>query len=275
MSPGIKEFSGQEKLLSGNPIPVLQLFSRKIGQGPPLIILHGLFGSSDNWQTFAKMVSDRYQVITLDLRNHGLSPQTEEFDYDLMSEDLFQFVREHQLSSFYLMGHSMGGKTAATFALKYPQLVSKLVLLDIAMKSYPPHHEIYFEAMRSLDFDTIKTRNEADTWLQKWITSVPVRQFILKNLVRDDAGRFRWRFNLESLYKNYSAINIAIEHSTPFTSPTLLVSGEYSNYIATEDIDEMRKLFPDLTYKIVAQAGHWIHADQPESLKQIVLEFLG
>ncbi|MDZ4708752.1 MAG: alpha/beta fold hydrolase [Saprospiraceae bacterium] len=254
---------------------MIRLAFREVGQGQPLIILHGLFGSSDNWQTFAKMISDRYRVISLDIRNHGLSPHTEEFSYELISSDLLEFIRDQGLESIYLMGHSMGGKAAAHFALQYPEKVSKLILLDIAMKAYPAHHEVYFKAMRSMDLDKITTRAEADAWLLPDIPTIAVRQFILKNLVRDGEGKFRWKFNLEALYQHYDKINTAIESARPFLHPVLLLSGEYSNYIQTEDIPEMKTLFPLLDNITIMEAGHWIHADQPVRLKEVVVEFLG
>lgn len=254
---------------------MIKLASRIVGQGPPLIILHGLFGSSDNWQTFAKMISDRYQVILPDLRNHGLSPHTEEFSYELLSADILGFVEDLQLDSFFLMGHSMGGKAAAHFTLNYPGIVNKLVILDIAMRAYPPLHELYFKAMRSLDPDKIKTRAEADHWLMTEIPSITVRQFILKNLVRDEAGRFRWKFNLESLYKNYDHINLAIESTQTYQHPALLVTGEYSQYVQAEDITEMLFLFPLMDTVTIPQSGHWIHADQPAILKDVLVKFLG
>lgn len=254
---------------------MIKLAFREIGNGPPLLILHGLFGSSDNWQTFAKMISDHYRVISLDIRNHGLSPHTDDFSYELITSDLLEFVRDQGLESFYLMGHSLGGKAAAHFALNYPEKVSRLILLDIAMKAYPPHHEVYFKAMLSMDLDKITTRAEADAWLLPDIPTVAVRQFILKNLVRDENGKFRWKFNLDALYQHYDKINIAIESARPFLHPVLLLSGEYSNYIQPEDEPEMKTLFPLMDHIPIPDAGHWIHADQPVKLKEVVLEFFG
>ena len=254
---------------------MIRLVSREVGQGPTLIILHGLFGSSDNWQTFAKMVSDRYRVITLDIRNHGLSPHTDDFSYELITSDIAAFVLDQGLESFYLMGHSLGGKAAAHFALQYPEKVSKLIILDIAMKAYPPHHEVYFKAMRSMDLDKITTRAEADAWLLPDIPTVAVRQFILKNLVRDGEGKFRWKFNLESLYTNYNYINVAVESTQAFPHPVLVISGEYSSYIQPKDFIEMKALFPLMHNVMIREAGHWIHADQPGRLKEVILKFLG
>ena len=254
---------------------MLKLFSRSTGQGPPLVILHGLFGSSDNWQTFAKMLADRFTVFTVDLRNHGLSPHAEEFSYEWISQDLLQWADDHGLPEFYLMGHSLGGKAAAFFALQYPGRVKKLIILDIAMKAYPPHHQQYFEAMLGLDFDLIRSRNEADAWLQRSISSLAVRQFLLKNLVRDAEGRFRWKFNLKGLYEKYDSINVAIKSQSPYEKPVLILAGERSAYILPEDEEPMKILFPQAMLKTIPGAGHWIHADQPELLKDEVMGFLG
>jgi len=253
---------------------VIKLYSKSVGQGPPLLILHGLFGSSDNWQTFAKLISDRYRVITLDIRNHGLSPHTDDFSYELISSDILQFVEEEKLDSFFLMGHSMGGKAVAHFALHNPGRVSKLIILDISIKAYPPQYHIYFKAMLSMDLNRITTRTEADEWLKQDIPDVVVRQFILKNLVRNVEGLFRWKFNLDSLYKNYDNINAAIESVNPFLQPTLLISGEHSGYVKPEDFEQMKIVFPLITRIIIPQAGHWIHADQPVKLKEVLAEFL-
>ena len=253
---------------------MVKLFSRSTGQGPPLVILHGLFGSSDNWQTFAKMLGNHFTVITIDLRNHGLSPHTTEFSYELISRDLNQFAEDHGLPDFYLMGHSLGGKAAAFFALQYPERVKKLIILDIAMKAYPPLHERYFEAMQGMDFGLINNRNEANAWLQRQISSLPIRQFLLKNLVRDTEGRFRWKFNLQGLYDQYDSINVAIESDTPFDKPVLILAGEHSAYIQPEDKEPLLALFPRAILKTIPDSGHWIHADQPEILKNEVVEFL-
>lgn len=254
---------------------MVKLFSRSTGQGPPLVILHGLFGSSDNWQTFAKMIAEYFTVITVDLRNHGLSPHTAEFSYEWISRDLKQFAEDHSLREFFLMGHSLGGKAAAYFALQYPGRLKKLIILDIAMKAYPPHHQLYFEAMLSMDFDLVRNRNEADEWLQRTISSLPVRQFLLKNLVRDAEGRFRWKFNLRGLQDQYDSINVAIESEVPFDKPVLILAGEHSAYILPEDEEPLKALFPQAILKTIPGAGHWIHADQPDLLKDEVVGFLG
>lgn len=252
----------------------MKLFYRKSGTGDPLVILHGLFGSSDNWQTFAKSISELYQVITLDLRNHGLSPHEDAFDYALIAGDILETLDDLQLSQVFLLGHSLGGKAAAFFALKYPDRIKKLVIIDIAPKAYPPHHEIYFKTMRSMDFDVISNRIEADVWMQRDITDAAIRQFLLKNLVRDEQGRFRWRFNLEALYRHYDEINVAITSAVPFFKPCLFIRGAKSSYIQPGDTDTIQSLFPNALIQTIPEAGHWVHADKPLELKEMVLYFL-
>ncbi len=252
----------------------MKLFYRTIGTGEPLVILHGLFGSSDNWQTFAKTISDRYCVISIDLRNHGLSPHDESFNYSTIGDDLLETMQDMNLKSFYLMGHSLGGKAAGFFALSHSDLIRKLVIIDIAPKSYPPHHQVYFKVMRSMDFDQITNRIQADEYMQKEILEYPIRQFLLKNLVRDDQGRFRWRFNLEVLYQHYDEINITLTSASPYTNPTLFIRGALSNYITSEDYPLIYDLFPNSKIETIKEAGHWVHVDQQEQLKELLVEFL-
>ncbi|MBP6795605.1 MAG: alpha/beta fold hydrolase [Saprospiraceae bacterium] len=250
------------------------LHYRSLGQGKPLVILHGLFGSGDNWHSFAKSISGQYQVIMMDIRNHGLSTHTPDFNYELISEDIADTLRSMEISSCYLMGHSMGGKAAAYFTLKYPEWVEKLIVLDIALKEYPPHHQRYFDAMLSMDLVATTNRMDADQWLQQYIDDTMVRQFILKNLVRTDEGQFRWRFHLASLYQHYHEINISIENNHPFTNPVLFIKGEKSNYILPDDMTGIKNCFPLAILETVPGAGHWVHADKPAELKELVLQFL-
>ena len=244
------------------------------GQGAPLIILHGLFGSSDNWQSFAKSIADQYQVITIDIRNHGNSSHVDDFDFDLIHHDLIETLNYIGIDRYDMMGHSMGGKAAMVHALHCRDQVKKLIIIDIAPKAYPPHHEIYFNVMRSMDFDLISNRMQADAWMQKDIADLAVRQFLLKNLIRDENNRFKWKFNLESLYKHYDEINVELKSEHPFTRPTLFIKGERSEYIKTNDESLIHDLFPHAEIITIMNAGHWVHADQPIRLKEVVLDFL-
>ncbi|MBK6479952.1 MAG: alpha/beta fold hydrolase [Saprospiraceae bacterium] len=253
----------------------MNLYSKIYGEGrATLVILHGLFGSSDNWQTFAKSIADRYQVITIDLRNHGLSPHDPEFDFECMAGDLQETFDTLNLSKINLMGHSLGGKVAGYFALNHPSYLRSLIVIDIAPKSYPPHHELYFNAMLGLNLEEVTTRTQADHWLSKQITDAGIRQFLLKNLMRDDAGTFKWRFNLQALYRHYDNINIPLSSDHPFSKPALFIKGENSNYILPDDAVLIKELFTHAEVKQIDGAGHWVHADQPVRLKEMVLEFL-
>lgn len=250
------------------------LYHRSYGSGDPLIILHGLFGSSDNWQTFAKSISDRFQVITMDIRNHGLSAHVDDFNYDLISMDVLDTVKALGIESFYLMGHSMGGKAAACFTTHHADRVKKLIVIDIALRAYPPHHQRYFDAMLSLDLENTANRIEADEWLKQFIDDVIVRQFILKNLVRTEEGKFKWKFNLYALFQHYDEINIPISTVTPVPIPVLFIKGSLSDYIKDEDETHIQSIFNQAEIKSILHAGHWVHADRPDELKEMVMEFL-
>ena len=247
---------------------------KSFGEGTPIIILHGLFGSSDNWQTFAKSIGDRYQVIAIDLRNHGNSPHEDQFSFKLIDQDLIETLDALHLSGYHLLGHSLGGKAAMYHALHHPARVGRLIVIDIAPKAYPPHHALYFKVMRSMDFDQITNRTEADLWMQKEIQDTSVRQFLLKSLVRDDEGRFKWKFNLEALYRHYDEINIILEGLPSFDHPTVFIKGELSDYIKDEDHALIHHLFTNSKIETIHGAGHWVHADQPERLREVVLSFL-
>lgn len=252
----------------------MKLFYRIFGTGKPLVILHGLFGSSDNWQTFAKSISDHFQVITIDIRNHGNSPHANAINFNLIDEDLIETLDEIGLHQYYLLGHSMGGKAAAYHALFHPGRVEKLIVIDIAPRAYDPHHTTYFSVMRGMDFDQITNRTQADVQMQQEIPEVTIRQFLLKNLVRDDAGRFNWKFNLEAIYQHYDEINGEIRSDHAFIHPVLFIKGEYSDYITTKDESMIHHLFPLAILETIPQAGHWVHADQPGKLKERILLFL-
>lgn len=247
---------------------------KSFGEGTPIVILHGLFGSSDNWQTFSKSIADRYQVITIDLRNHGNSPHDDQFSFKWIDQDLTETLDALHLYTYHLLGHSLGGKAAMVHALLHPARVGRLIVIDIAPKAYPPHHELYFKVMRSMDFDQITNRTEADLWMQKEIQDTSVRQFLLKSLVRDEEGRFKWKFNLDALYRHYDEINVALDGLSPFKHPTLFIKGERSDYIKDEDLALIHHLFSNSKIETIHGAGHWVHADQPARLKEILLGFL-
>jgi len=248
----------------------MQLNHKIFGEGEPFVILHGLFGMLDNWQGFAKKLAEHYKVYIIDLRNHGKSFHSDEFSYELMSEDLFKLYEENNIGSAMLLGHSMGGKTAMRFALDHPQLIKKLFVLDIGPKQYMPGHLEIFEALFALEIDTLDNRKDASDALEERIPSFGVRQFILKNLTRNKDKSFRWKMNLKAIHEHYDRVIEALSEGV-FHGDTLFIKGENSDYINDGDEEEIYKLFPNASFKTVADAGHWVHAEKPDELLEILL----
>lgn len=253
----------------------VQLHFRKTGKGIPLVILHGLFGSSDNWQSFAlRMAENSMEVYTVDLRNHGRSPHHPEHNYNAMAGDVKQFIANETGKPVTLLGHSMGGKAAMRTALDFPEWIDKLIVLDIAPTAYPVLHAEIIAALKSVDLDSLQSRNEAGNILSERINQEDVRQFLLKGLYRTDNNRFAWRFNLDVLNKELDKIGEAVDSEMPFTKPALFIRGEKSNYINEEHFDKILKIFPNAEVLTAPAAGHWIHADNAEWLAEAVKGFL-
>jgi esterase len=252
---------------------MLTLNYKEFGQGQPIIILHGLFGMLDNWQTISKQLGEHYGVYAIDQRNHGRSPHTDDIDYQILSEDLRQFMQAHWIYKAVIIGHSMGGKTAMQFALDNPDMVEKLIVIDIAPKAYKGGHELYFESIRSIDLATVTSRNEVEEHLKINVTDFGTRQFLMKNLHRNEEdNRFEWKINFDALYNNYQKILGNIEGET-FEGETLFIRGAKSNYIA-ENEPVIGTYFPNATIQTIEDAGHWVHADQPKRLLASILTFL-
>ena len=249
------------------------LFHRIYGEGPPLVILHGLFGQSDNWATLARAWSNQFRVIIIDQRNHGQSPHDAAFSYELMADDLAETLDILNLESVQLIGHSMGGKTAMFFAQKYPQRLTKLIVADIAPRAYAPHHGEIIAALKTLPLERLKDRNSADHELSKGIPDFGTRQFLLKNLYRNDSGGFSWRFNLEAISAQISEVGKAMPGSIVET-PTLFVRGAKSKYITDQDQRDIAHQFTNVRFETISDAGHWLHAEQPEAFGKVVLDFL-
>ncbi|MEL6392075.1 MAG: alpha/beta fold hydrolase [Bacteroidota bacterium] len=249
------------------------LNAKILGQGPPLIILHGPFGTLDNWQTLGKRWAKDHTVFLVDQRNHGRSPHLDGHSYPLMAEDLADFMEGEWLHEAIILGHSMGGKTAMQLALHYPDLVKALIVVDILPKTYPGGHDQIFAALRSMNIDQIQSRSEAEDHLAQTISEAGVRQFLLKNLSRRKEGGFQWKMNLEVLYRDYQQILAKIEGPT-YDGPTLFIRGDRSHYISDEDWPQALSLFPGATLETVANSGHWVHAEQADALDQLVTGFL-
>ena len=252
----------------------MQLHFQSYGHGNPLILLHGLLGSLENWHSVSQKLAVDFQVFAVDQRNHGRSPHAAELSYELMVHDLERFLVNHRLSAVHLLGHSMGGKTSMKFALTYPDLVAKLIVVDIAPRAYPPYHRQILDAMLSLDLSSCKNRHEMDAQLAQTIPDLRLRQFLLKNVKRDAAGVFHWQINLPAIDANYPRLNEALADRRTFAKPALFIRGERSDYIRNEDINLIQTLFPAAEYSEIAGAGHWVHADAPETFLRKVREFL-
>lgn len=252
----------------------MELNYKSLGQGEPLIVLHGLFGTLDNWQTLAKAWAEDYLVYLVDLRNHGRSPHVDGLSYPSMAEDLSEFMEQNWIHKAHVLGHSMGGKVAMELALTYPDLVDKLVVVDIAPRPYAPGHDDVFAALFAVDLQKLESRQEAEAILEKHIDEWGVRQFLLKNLSRTKEGGFEWKMNLPVIYRDYARILEPPTENEPFEGPTLFIRGAESRYVKDEDVLRIQELFPRSTLSTVPGAGHWLHADQPEILKNMVIDFL-
>lgn len=227
----------------------------------PLLILHGFFASMRNWRNIAEKLAETHHVFVVDQRNHGASPHHAIMDYPIMASDLLQFVKVHTKSKINLLGHSMGGKVAMWFALNYPEKIDKLIIADIAPKTYQHSFDNYIEALKALPLDKISSRKQADEILANAITDQAYRQFLLQNLVLKE-GRYSWRVNLDIFQSNAANI-IAFpdsKHLSPFTGNTLFIAGEQSNFVKQGDID---LLFPNASFCSISNAAHWLHVQQP------------
>lgn len=253
----------------------MKLHFREMGTGSPLIVLHGLFGLSDNWQTLAKYLSQNYKVYLVDLRNHGRSPHSPEFNHSLMAQDLLELIDDQQVQQPAIMGHSLGGKVAMHFALQHPEKVSRLIVVDIAPKSYPVHHQDIIAALKSVNLATAKTRGEIDDTLARYIPEEDVRLFLSKNLYRQENNTFAWRMNLPVIEAQIEEVGKETVADTPFLKPTLFIKGEKSGYIKPEkDTALIQTLFPAARIEIIKSAGHWVHAEAPEQFYRLVVDFL-
>lgn len=267
----------------------MELNYKELGEGFPLIIMHGLYGSSDNWLTIGKQLSRNYHVFLLDLRNHGHSYHSNNHNYHLMRDDLLQFIQNKHIKKPIVLGHSMGGKTAVYFSLKYPEKVKKLIVVDISPFSYKMteqhstqtiSHINILNALYNLDIQKIKTIKEADTLLKGSIPSKRVRQFLLKNLKKDSDGRFYWLLNIQTLRNNLPKTMHGIDNeeelqNSKFSNPSLFIKGENSNYISEPDQSKIKNYFPNLTVKTIENAGHWVHAENKKEFMNALYEFLG
>ncbi|MBT8221116.1 MAG: alpha/beta fold hydrolase [Bacteroidia bacterium] len=243
------------------------------GSGDPVIILHGFLGSLDNWQTFANRLSKDYMVITVDQRNHGRSPHTYDFSIPLMAYDLEKLMIDEWIHSATLIGHSMGGKTAMQFSTLFPEMVQRLIVVDIAPKTYEPRFLNILEALNQLPLKSLTSRSEADEILSERISQPAIRKFLLKNLKRNKNG-FEWKINLSALNRGYESILQEINTENIYNGPTKFIRGEQSPYILDSDIEIIQAKFPSANITTIKDAGHWVHSDQPDQLLQEVNHFM-
>tara|TARA_B100000795_G_C22804811_1_gene444168 strand:+ start:3891 stop:4661 length:771 start_codon:yes stop_codon:yes gene_type:complete len=251
----------------------LILHSTIKGKGAPLLILHGYFGMSDNWKSLGNQFSEKYQVHLIDQRNHGRSFHADAFSYEVLVDDLYQYIQHHQLEGIYLIGHSMGGKTAMLFAITYPELVDKLIIVDISPKEYQPHHTEILAGLNAVDFSIHNSRKLVDEQLSSYIPEVGVRQFLLKNVYWKEKGQLDYRFNLKSLTEKNSEVGKPLPVNSIFRKPTLFLKGEKSGYIMLSEHPIIDVHFPDNKIIEFAKAGHWLHAENPKQFYEEVCEF--
>lgn len=265
----------------------MNLFFRKLGQGPPLIIIHGLYGSSDNWITIGKKLAENFEVFLMDQRNHGQSPHSGEHNYFLLKEDLKEFMNQQFIEKAIIIGHSMGGKTAMFFSADYPERITSLIIVDISPLSYLTtnsaqllQHKTMLDSMFSIDLSKISSREHADEVLSGSIPQKYVRQFLLKSLRRTKDNTFYWGINIpvlrEKLPEIIDGLNMQdFENKKTITGfPVLFIKGENSDYILEKDIKAIEKIYPYSEIETIENAGHWVHAEQPELFLQRITHFL-
>lgn len=252
-----------------------QLHSKVIGKGEPLCILHGFLGMSDNWKTLgAQYTQEGMQVHLIDQRNHGKSFHAEDFNYDILAEDLKSYLEYHNIESAIILGHSMGGKTAMQFACSYPSMTKKLIVADIAPKFYPPHHQSIVNGLKSISKESLLSRKDTDTDLANYIPDFGTRQFLLKNLYWEEKGKLGFRFNLNVLANKMEEIGENISNSDIFNGPTLFLRGDKSEYVMPSDFPEIKTHFPKATIESIDNAGHWLHAENPKQFFDKSLLFI-
>jgi len=250
------------------------LHSIILGEGKPLCILHGFLGMLDNWKTLGSEYAENgFCVHLIDQRNHGKSFHSADFNYDILSDDLLAYLNFHNIDKTFLIGHSMGGKTAMQFACTYPERISKLLIADIAPRFYPPHHQTIINGLNAIGITNLKSRKDADEQLKKYISDNGTRQFLLKNLYRDENKKLGFRFNLEVLSKKMEEIGDNINSSDRFIGPTLFLRGDRSEYVTQNDIEMIKRHFPQAKIETIDNSGHWLHAENPKQFLEKSVSF--
>lgn len=253
----------------------MKLHSLILGEGKPMLILHGFLGMSDNWKSLGKKFADHgFEVHLIDQRNHGKSPHSDDFSYQLMAEDLKEYCETRQLKDIILIGHSMGGKTAMMAACQYEELVKKLIVVDIAPKYYPPHHQTILEGLTALEEAQLDSRGEAEELLDNYIQEKGVKLFLLKNLYRKAKDQYALKLNLKALKDNIENIGAGLPAEFTYNGPSLFINGEKSDYIKDEDHDAIKRQFPFAEIVPIKGAGHWVHAEKMQEFYEAVMNFV-
>lgn len=252
----------------------MNLFYRTFGEGEPLFILHGLFGSSDNWVSLGKLFGENYRVIIPDLRNHGQSPHSDLWDYVAMAEDVHQLAGNLGYNKINLIGHSMGGKVAMQVADTYPGFVKKLVVADIGPKQYPVQHRTILDGMLGIKLEKLMSRREADERLSETVPELGVRQFLLKNLDRVSGKGFQWKLNLAVINEQIANVGVSTFPSSKVSVPALFINGSKSGYLTEEDQKEISEHYNNVQFATIEDAGHWLHAEHPQAFMDKVMAFL-
>jgi esterase len=243
--------------------------------GDPLIILHGLLGSKENWHSMARRLGEHYHTFAVDQRNHGHSPHSRPMSYPAMAEDLQEFISAQRLAPAHFIGHSMGGKTAMQFALAFPRSVRSLVIIDMAPGPSIHRHKKILEAMVSLDLSAFRTRTEIESALAPSVPDLATRRFLLKNVRARSDGKLEWRLGLHEIFADYELLAKPIESSHPYSGPALFLKGDNSDYLTQEDLPGIHRLFPKARLKTVPDSGHLPHVDNPDALYKLLIEFFG
>jgi esterase len=253
----------------------MKLHRERLGSGPPLVILHGLLGSGDNWQGLARMWAPDFTVLVPDLRNHGRSPHADEAGFQAMAQDVRELIETEGLSQVTVLGHSLGGKVAMQLAMDFPAQVKSLIVVDIAPKAYPPAHKALLEALLAVDLSRFTTRGEVDAVLAGSIPEPAIRQWLLKNLGRDAAGTLSWKPNLPVLHKRLAELSGGFSDLRQYPGPALFVAGGRAKYVQPEDTPLIRERFPQARLEVIPEAGHWVHVEAPGKLVEMVRQFAG
>lgn len=251
------------------------LYSRIEGEGKPLLIIHGFLGMSDNWKSLgSQYVSEGFEVHLLDLRNHGRSFHSDDFNYEIMAHDVLEYCHNHNLNQISIIGHSMGGKVAMLFATKYPTMVKKLIVADIGPKYYAPHHQDILAGLNAVDFSTKPDRTQVEELLYPYIPDFGTRQFLMKNLYWKESGQLDFRFNLKVFNEKINEIGAKLPDNAKFENLTLFIRGGNSNYILDNDLSEIQNHFPNYKLVTIPNVGHWLHAENPKMFFDETLNFL-